>query len=604
MTHPSIVSFGPDRTWVAPGAGFVVNAIVGAFEPVAATATISLLDLDQVVHSRRLELLPAPAPQALSVSLAMPPAPRHGYGLKLVLEWADSTVEATSAIEALEGWWESPRMSAITEYDDAQSTAERVSRLQDWHVTVMQHYDWMWRHYRYTPPDGAAEFEDALGRRVSHAALRGAIDAGHTAGIASLAYGSVYGAEKEHVDRHPDDRVFNEDGHPLSLGSRFFINDLRPGTPWRHRLLALYRDALRDFHFDGIHMDTYGDPHGAISHDGEAIDFAALYPGLIDEAAQTVATTMPGATVTFNCVDGYPLEAVAPAAAACLYLELWATDGAFGDVLRWVERARSVAGRRQVVIAAYGLALGSLADDQHRAEAIEATLMLGIVTTVAGGYHHTIAEGDRLLVEGYYPAAVGLTSQETEALTSLPRFNARYLHLLSDPLLLPADLHRLRLLDADGIQVESSARPVAGSVWLFGKVTEDGTRVIHLVDLRGQLHDRWTVPLEVPPSATGLHLHGLESRSVLAASPWGRNGDARVVRSTATSAPLRLPAFDRWLMLVMPPSAETDGDAFADVAPDKGAPISRGTRRSTASFGYGTKAARGTRPDSRGNCGL
>src|SRR5258705_13668282 len=104
-------------------------------------------------------------------------------------------------------------------------------------------------------PDDA--FLDALGRRVSHAAVRAGIAAGHDAGIATLAYGSVYGAERAYVERHPDERVFDEAGEPISLGGTFFINDLPPERPWRRRLLPEYPRAGRTVGFAGGHMDTY-----------------------------------------------------------------------------------------------------------------------------------------------------------------------------------------------------------------------------------------------------------------------------------------------------------------------------------------------------------
>jgi hypothetical protein len=81
-------------------------------------------------------------------------------------------------------------------------------------------------------------------------------------------------------------------------------------------------------------MDTYGQPHEARAADGENLDFAALYPPLIEAAARGVAAAQPGARVLLNCVDGFPLEAVATSPVAALYLELWPPDRSFIDVVR------------------------------------------------------------------------------------------------------------------------------------------------------------------------------------------------------------------------------------------------------------------------------
>lgn len=556
MRPPQITRFGPQRVWARPGDVIAVDAEVRLAPEQGATLTVTLLDLDRELTSVRRSVLAAPRSSAQAslrhtVELTLPPVPRHGYGLRLRVEAGGPASVASSAIEAIEGWWRSPRHAAITDFRDPEASARAVRDLTAWHVTVIQHYDWMWRHYRYKPPGGVARFRDALGREVSHSAVRSAIAAGHEVGLASLAYGSVYGAELEYVRQHPDERVFDEHGEPLSLGGTFFINDLRPGSPWRRRLLREYRAAIRGFGFDGIHMDTYGPPHSALAGDGERLDFADLYPGLIDEASRSLTAVRSDTRVLFNCVEGFPLGSVAASPTAALYLELWPPDRSFADVVRWIERALAVAEGRQVVIAAYAAALGDVTPGgPHRASAFEPSLLLGSIITAAGAYHHTIAEGDRLLVEGYYPAAIPMRAQERRALRALWAFSARYLHLLSDPGRMPADLAGLRIRDRAGHTVRTADRPVAGAVWVTASVLTDGRRVLHLLDLRGQVDDHWDEPKAPAQPVSGLELEWPGLRHPVAASPWSRRGDALPLRSLAVAGTgWRLPSFRRWLMV-------------------------------------------------------
>jgi dextranase len=425
-------------------------------------------------------------------------------------------------------------------------------------VTVAQAYDWMWRHYRYRPLGGARSFTDTLGRHVSHDALRAAIRAGRATGIATLAYGSVYGAEREYIDRHPDERVFDDQGQPLSLGGTFFINDLRPGRPWRARLLREYERACRAFRFDGIHMDSYGPPYEARAADGARVDFRALYPGLINEAASRVASVNPGARVLFNCVEGFPLESVAPAGAAALYLELWPPDDRFGDVVRWIDRARALSGGRAVVIAAYAAALKDLRGRAGRVRAFESSVLLSSVVTAAGAYHHTLAEGGRLLTEGYYPAAVAMTRSETDELRAMARFSARYLHLLSGPDQVRLPTRPVELVDADGRPVPTSDEPVAGAVWLRATDLLGVAEVLHLIDLRGQEDDHWTTPSQPAGVSRGLHLRWPGAEALLAASPWSGGANLRAVIRARDGA-WRLPAFRRWLMVASWRSAAAPG---------------------------------------------
>lgn len=574
----------PRRTWARPGETIVVEARLAADRGMDVALTLDLVDGDTVVATTTARRRAGPRPCTIRMSISLPTGSPHGYGLVLKARGPQgSTARSTSAIAALEGWWQAPRHAALTDFRDARRVAEVVGRLRDWHVTVLQHYDWMWRHYRYEPPGRQSRFRDTLGRVVSHTAVRAGIRTGHGVGMASLAYGSVYGAEQEHVLRHPEDRVFDATGQTLSLGGTFHINDLRPGSPWRRRLLGQYRRAVGRFGFDGIHMDTYGPPHRALSHDGEEIDFAALYPALIDEAAGVVAAVRPGARVLLNCVEGFPLERVARAPVAALYLELWPPDDRFADVTRWVRRARHAGDGRAVIVAAYALALAAAGGravraGPERAAALEATHLLTSVIAASGAFHHTLADDGRLIVEGYYPAAVTLHARESEELRSAWRFCARYLHLLSGPDLreIPADPGGevsgrplgIELTDPDGSVVPLSAEPRAGHVWVRRSLTPGGDQVVHLVDLLAQSDDRWTEPREPSPRRRLWRLRWPGARAPWAASPWTSDGDAWPLRPS--SSPTRgsdggradcwaLPPFRRWLMLFSGPASDGSG---------------------------------------------
>lgn len=514
-------------------------------------ARLSLLDVDRpsAQVEARFRLLRGTSERMMAI--ALPAARRHGYGLRVELFWTGGRTAATTAVEALDGWWQSPRHAAVTEFRSSARTAAAVRRLVEWHVTVVQLYDWMYRHYRYTPPSGTT-FTDALGRTVSHDAVRAGVRAGHGVGIASLAYGSIYGAEREYVERHPDERVFDASGAPLSLGETFYINDPRPG-PWRRRLLREYDRAVRRFHVDGIHMDTYGPPHEAIGADGAPIRFAEVYPGLITEAAASVAAIGPAGKVLFNCVEGFPLEQVAAAPTAALYLELWPPDVAWVDIVAWIDRAREVGAGRAVVIAAYISALRAHeADPAGRAGATEAAVLLTSIIAAAGGYHHVLADRDRLLVEGYYPEARPLLRGERNELKAASVFTARYVHLLSDPEVIALPEVDVNLVDGEGLPIAVSDTPRAGAVWIRTSRTADGTLVLHLVDLLDQLDDRWDAVRQPSPMRRGWRFRWAaspEAADLVAMSPWTDRGEARRLADN------RLPAFRRWLVVVARSSA-------------------------------------------------
>ncbi len=548
-----LTSCAPTRPWFLPGSTATIDLGFRAAATTNVQVVLELLDLDRIVCRTAMTFRLPAGPSVRRAAVSLPSASRHGYGIRVAVTWAGGTASGASAVEALEGWWESPRHAAVTEFRSVKGTAAAVRALRDWHVTVVQLYDWMYRHYRYLPPFGTS-FIDALGRRVSHSAVRAGVRAGHATGIASLAYGSVYGAEREYVDLHPDERVFDEAGVPLSLGETFYINDLRPGRPWRRRLLGEYASAVRRIGVDGIHMDTYGPPHRAIAADGERLDFAELYPGLIAEGAETVAAAREGARVLFNCVEGFPLDQVARSPAAALYLELWPPDVAYADILRWIHRARELGAGRAVVIAAYISAMRTYEDDPvGRRGAAEAAVLLSSIIIAAGAYHHAIAQSDRLLVEGYYPEARRLRARERDELQATWAFSARYVHLLSDPGIV-ADEPDIDLLDREGHSLPLSSVPRSGAIWVRSSRARDGTRILQLVDLMDQLDDRWDESRRPSPRRVGWRLRQANQPTPVAMSPWNAGGIARPLAPGGADGEWRLPAFRRWLVVAQRPS--------------------------------------------------
>ncbi|MDA8238047.1 MAG: hypothetical protein M0T75_09235 [Chloroflexi bacterium] len=545
MSAVRITDLVAARTSAPPGSLLAVDVHLRLTEAARVTVAVDLLDVATPVATRLVTLALAAGPHVRRFRLRLPTAERRGYGLRATVTWPGGRSAREAAVEAIAGWWESPRHVALTTFRRAADAPRQVAAARRWNVTVAQAYDWMYRHYRYAAPE--EPFVDALGRRVSHAAVRELVRAGHRAGIATLAYGAVYGAEAEHVARHPDERVFDEAGEPLSLGGVFFINDLRPASPWRRRLLREYASACRRLGFDGIHMDTYGPPHEARAADGERIRFADVYPGLIAEAAARVAAGGGHRRVIFNCVEGFPLEAVARAPVAALYLELWPPDDRYADLVAWIERAQAAGGGRAVVIAAYVPALRDAGRDPiHRAAAGETAVLLSTVITAAGASHHGLADGDRVLVDGYYPDAVRPDPRTLRELRAAWVFGARYLHLLSDPAARLAPLDGVDLRDEAGRPVPLAAAPRAGAAW--ARVTETPVgRVLSIVDLRTQLDDRWTAERQRPVTARGWSLRWEGAAAPVAMSPWSRGGASAALPSRGGA--WRLPPFRRWLIV-------------------------------------------------------
>lgn len=547
-------TFTPPRAAVRPGSVARFTVELETRRPVTLRARLELRDLDMLaaVTERRLHL-PAGG-SARRLAIALPQAPRRGYSVHLRLSSRSGATlaAAETPIEAIDGWWESPRHACLTNFAPGIDPEPAVGRLAEWNVNVAQFYDWMYRHYRYRSPHDR-DFVDALGRQVSPRTVRAAIRACHARGLAALAYGSVYGAEREYIERHPREAVLHR-GRLASLGETFFLTDLRPGSPWRHRLLREYEKASRRLGFDGVHMDQYGEAFQGYASEGRRLGFASVFRGLIDEADARVRATHARRRVLFNAVGGWPLERIATSAAAATYLELWPPDVRYRDIVRQVDLARSLAPSKAVVVAAYLSALQrNLGDPEARAGAIEAALLLTSVILAGGAYHHVLAEGDRLLVEGYYPTAQALTRDEAEELRAAWRFSARFLHAVHGPDRVDTAGEQPSLRAVDGRPLPTSQQPKAGSVWTRSTALPDGRRVVQLVDLRHQTDDRWDAIKAISPPAERWLLEADATRTVCFASPWSAGGRMRPLRPRVSSgsAEVELPRFRRLAMLII-----------------------------------------------------
>lgn len=560
-----LITFRPTRPWFPPGspAGFVAELETDRALPLQAELTLH--DLDRVVAAGRGRWHLDPGRSRRRLRVRLPSLAARGYSARLAVRslGGELLVSAEAPIEALDGWWQSPRHACLTEFAPGYDPRPAVRRLADWNVNVVQFYDWMYRHYRYRPPRGSA-FTDALGRAVSHAVVRAAIKVCHEAGIATLAYGSVYGAEREYAERHPEQLVMRR-GRAVSLGDTFFITDLRRQSAWRQRLLDEYEVACRDFGFDGVHMDQYGRQYRGRAADGSRLDFPRLFRDLINQADRRLRATDPTRRVLFNAVGGWPLEATASSASAATYVELWPPDTRYRDVVRVIDEARRSAPGKAVVIAAYLSAFASAATGAQRRQALEGALLLASTVVAAGAHWHGIADGDRLLVDGYYPLARPLRDRETADVQRVWRFSARYHHLLHRSSLEPVAPPDISLVGPGGERVPTSDRPQAGAMWLRA-VRGPGMTILQVVDLRAQAEDDWDARKAPSPVVRDVSVTlRYDGGELLFCSPWSGAGLVeRLQRSRGNrNQTFRLPPFRRWAMLVLPEAPLTRSGGLA-----------------------------------------
>jgi dextranase len=437
--------------------------------------SVALLHLDRVVGRSGL--------RRGQRRIAFPPQPCGGYGIELS---DGSRILARTAADVLAEPFERPRYGFVSDFSPGRSveaTSEHARRL---HLNVFQFYDWMHRHARLAP--SRERYEDPLGRRpLSLRSVRRLVECFRTVGAKSLAYAAVYAVGAEDWPEWQDAGLYNADGQPWQLGDNFlWLVD--PADPrWlRHFGRELSR-AIDVAGFDGFHLDQYGWPKTAERTDGAPVDLAAAFATQI----RSVRRRLPGARLIFNNVNDFPTWATASTPQDATYIEVWPPHERLDHLASLVTKARSLAPRRPVILAAY---LTAFANAPEPSALAAARLTMATIFS-HGGFHLLNGENGAVLTDPYYPEHHRLSRRGQETMRRWYDFCVRYGDLLFDPQAI--DVTRSVTCGInDDIRVTASvpvsADPEPGCLWIR-VVQGRQRRVMHLINLAGQDDLRWDV---------------------------------------------------------------------------------------------------------------
>lgn len=504
----------------------------------SATLELVITNLDEVVD-RLVAHLPLASGDVQEVSFGWtaPLVRYRGFGVDAALVSGGETITRShNAFEVAEHWSLSPRYGFLADFGPEESPSEsrmRVEAMSRLHLNCVQFYDWMYKHYSFIPPE--PDFVDTLGRRVSTRVVRNKIDLCHEYGMVALAYGAIYGAEKEFVDQHPNWVLYNNAGGAHSLAGLFYAMNFGPECGWRRHILRDYGKAMELFDFDGIHVDQYGYPKIAIGcNAGEPrpVNLADMFPGFLNEAAALAKRLAREGGIIFNCVNNWPVEAVANTDQAAIYIEVWPPNETYHDLRDLIVGARRLSGgRKQVILSVY---LMPFHPDRERAKgAMTAFRLITAVIYASGGFHLLLGEGGGVLAEGYYPKYGRLSPREVKIVQDYYDFAVRYADLISDPSLVDvSDTHACGVNEEyvlDGAPCHAKGFP--DTVWPVIR-EKPGVKVINLINLRGIADVRWNEVKETEPTPVeNLHVTVQVNepvRGVFLASP--DLGDPRPVR--------------------------------------------------------------------------
>lgn len=516
----------PTRTSYRPGEPVVIE-LRG---DVPAAGEFVVRRLGEVVHRRPLH------PGTLQTLPSLLPG---GYGIEL--ETTAGVVR--TAVEVTADPRSRLRYGFVASYrpgKDVQAVADLARRL---HLNGIQFYDWAYRHA--DPLGGGEQYDDALGQPITLETVRALVDALRDAGTASYGYAAVYAVGPQEWPRWQQHALRKPTGEPYALGDFLFILD--PAAPeWLAHLAEDLAASTESVGFDGFHLDQYGYPKHAATPDGAPVDVAASFVSLIEG----VRERLPESRLVFNNVNDFPTWGTGASPQDAVYIEPWKpvlTLGALADV---ATRARSVAGGKPVVLAAYQHVY-----DAAPAEASDRATALTMATLLSHGATQLLAgEDGRLLVDPYYVRNCEAEPETLEMLTRWYDFAVEHDALLLDPAIVDVtasyvgDYNDDLDVAYDGAVVAERAE--AGTVWCRVTRTPEGL-VVHLINLTGQDDSLWDAPRNAPgdtgPGTLRFRFIGSRTPRVAVADPDGSGRlDPVQVRIDGDHAVAVLPALDVW----------------------------------------------------------
>ena len=459
--------------------------------------------------------------------LSLPPLKPGSYGIDLILYLGNELAATLSTAVNVDT--DTVRYGFLCDFTDEKS--EAVATLAKYHITHVQFYDWSWRHDSLIAPTD--EYRDMMGKHNSLSVIRNRIAECHQSGMLAMAYGAVYAACKEFRDKHPSWGLYGPDQKPLVFINTFYYMDI--DSPWRNHLMRQYHDAVTKAGFDGIHMDTYGEPKAAFTQSGEKRYLRKGLPALIQDTHNALKENGIQPHLIFNNVGTWPVEETKDCPQDAVYMELWPPMDRYHHLRAAVRKA----GNHPVVLAAYPAAFRT--DEPERA--LYSQLILSFSIALLGATQLFIGENNAAVTQGYYADYTVLTPEQISRIRSYEDFFVRYGDLLYN-----RNLEDVTYTHFGGDNVEYRAeKPCSADgepekIWITIREDEK-QKIIGLINLCGIQDDHWNTGKSKPIPRKDISLHvlvGQEPSAVWFASPDSNSGIPVKLKHTISAHPYGL----------------------------------------------------------------
>ena len=478
-----MIDFFPTKGFFQPGEPVCLVLEVPADPDRMVELAVEIFHLKEAVGQLHRSIRLTQETQRIEIEWEAPLDVRRGYGAQAKLYGEDGKLldRRVTAFDILENWCDFPRYGFLCEFSPDQPPPEsKLERLVRFHINGLQFYDWQYRHHCLLSP--TTEFTDPLGRQLSLATIRNLLEQAHNSRMAGMAYLAVYAAGLDFQQEHLDWALYDQSGKALTFAGFLGLMDPTPGRGWARHLEAECSRLLVSLPFDGLHVDQYGEPKEGYDGIGHCVDL----PGSFSDFVSHLKGSHPTASVLFNAVGNWPVEALSVSPVDAVYIEIWPPATRYSDVKQIVHQARWLSGGKPVIIALY-------IPPDNKAN----ILLADAIILATGGTRIELGEGDRLLADPYFPKHQAISPDLYQALRRYADFAVQCGELVG-----PA------ARDEPECQVN-----IASGIWNICR-SSPGWLVVNLINTTGLGDPCWDQPHGFPEPVIDLEVEILAQTRV------------------------------------------------------------------------------------------
>ncbi|MCT1404075.1 carbohydrate binding domain-containing protein [Paenibacillus sp. p3-SID867] len=407
----------------------------------------------------------------------------------------------TVGVDVSSTWTKFPRYGYVWDFRQNTNTMERIDKLKNYHINVLQYYDWKYRHHKPVAPN-LAQWNDWSGRMIYGDTVKSYITQARAMGISNMAYNMVYAAtsgyEQDGVEQdwalyYADDNPSGKghfsfkmaDSTPTGITHLYFFNPRNPG--WQNYIFGEMNKVFQAFDFDGWHGDTVGEWGKMKTSDNQTLYVKDTYTEFLNKAKQAIGDKK----LVFNPVGAQGIENVNISNVDALYAEIWPwdrdSDGLLYDTYfslkKEIEQSRRESGGKSLVVPAY---MSYDYGEQNPGSPFNtaAVMLTGATVYAAGGSRMELGDNGNMLSNEYFPAQnLYMTEELKHRISKLYDFIVAYENLLRD-----GQTETMNRIEFPAYA--SSPYGDANKIWAYSK-KDSQYEIVQMINLLGVSRNDW-----------------------------------------------------------------------------------------------------------------